>query len=78
MRMDPFVLLTDQCIFVFQGDKYTKYDKNFTPAAGNYPRLITQGFPGVLTPVDGAFQLNNHTWVFVSGKCDSTSNLRRL
>lgn len=52
----------------FQGDKYAKYERNFAPSSGNYPRLVTDGFPGVLTPVDGAFQLNNHTFVFVSGK----------
>ncbi|XP_055346006.1 uncharacterized protein LOC129593619 [Paramacrobiotus metropolitanus] len=53
--------------FVFQGGKYSKYDKDFNPSSGKYPRLVSEGFPGVPIPVNGAFQLNNHTYVFISG-----------
>ncbi|GAU90395.1 hypothetical protein RvY_02815 [Ramazzottius varieornatus] len=53
--------------YVFQGDKYTKYDSNFRQALGVFPKPVSEGFPGVLTPVDGVFKLNNHTYVFVSG-----------
>ena len=31
------------------------------------PLQISSGFLGVPTPVEGAFQLNHHTYVFLSG-----------
>ncbi|GAU90394.1 hypothetical protein RvY_02814 [Ramazzottius varieornatus] len=53
--------------YLFQGDRYHKYRNGLKPGLSTIEfRRIKSGFPGLMSPIDGVFQLNNHTFIAVS------------
>ena len=58
-------------LFLFSGDSYYKYivsGNEMSLANGNYPKLISQGYPGMAdAPVDEIIRRGSQLWFFHSG-----------